>query len=129
MKKIIPAVFAVSLMILFTACYYDKADVLASKTAGTGAACADTTGVVSYSQKVVPILQQACYGCHNASSQSGGILMGTYASDKAIALNGKVYGTIAYAPGYSPMPKGAAKLSSCQIAVIKKWVDSGILNN
>jgi hypothetical protein len=27
------------------------------------------------------------------------------------------------------MPKGGAKLSSCRIATIKKWIDAGMLNN
>ena len=45
--------------------------------------------------------------------------MGTYAADKAIAQNGKLYGTINHSSGYVPMPEGAAKLSNCQIAVIK----------
>jgi hypothetical protein len=55
--------------------------------------------------------------------------MGTYAADKAMAQNGKLYGTIAHTAGFSPMPKGSAKLSNCQIATIKKWIDGGMLNN
>ena len=80
-------------------------------------------------KKVVPLLQQYCYSCHTGSFPSGNQLMGTYTADKAMALNGKLYGTIAHAAGYSPMPQGMAKLSNCQIAVIKKWIDSGTLNN
>lgn len=55
--------------------------------------------------------------------------MGTYTSDKAMAMNGMLYGTIAHSAGYSPMPQGMAKMTNCQIAVIKKWIDSGTLNN
>lgn len=111
----------------FYSCYYDKADVL--YPVGTSAPCPDSTGTVSYLQKVVPILQNQCYGCHNAASASGGIVMGTYAADKAIATNGKLYGSISFAAGFSAMPKGAAKMNSCQLAVIKKWIDAGSLNN
>ncbi len=46
-----------------------------------------------------------------------------------MAQSEKLYGTISHASGYSPMPKGGAKLSNCQIATIKKWVDTGMLNN
>ena len=53
----------------------------------------------------------------------------TYAADKAIGQNGSLYGSISYATGYSPMPKGMSKMTSCQIATIKKWVDSGMPNN
>jgi len=116
------------MVLLLNACYYDKADLLYPTTAGTGAVC-DTAGTISYSQKVVPILQNACYSCHTVANPSGGIAMATYATDKAIAVNGKLYGSINHAAGYSPMPKGGAKLNSCQLATIKKWIDNGSLNN
>lgn len=130
MKKILSAIMVASFVILFNACYYDKADLIYPTAGinGTGITC-DTAGTVSYSQKVVPILQNACYGCHSASSAGGGIIMGTYAADKAIAMNGKLYGAINFSSGYSPMPKGAARFTSCQVAIIKKWIDSGISNN
>jgi hypothetical protein len=106
-------------------CYYDKEALLY----GNASACTDATGVVSYSQKIVPMMQQLCYNCHSGGSPGGGILMGTYVADKAIALNGKLYGSINHSSGYSPMPAGAPKMSACQIAVVKKWIDDGMLNN
>ena len=124
--KISLAALLIGTMVLISSCYYDKADLLYSGNAGP---CTDSSGTVSYAQKVVPLLQQYCYSCHSGGFPSGNQLMGTYASDKAMALNGKLYGTIAYAAGYSPMPQGMAKMTNCQIAVIKKWIDSGTLNN
>ncbi|MBI3137758.1 MAG: hypothetical protein HYZ15_04155 [Sphingobacteriales bacterium] len=112
--------------VLISSCYYDKEDLLYSGNAGP---CTDSTGTVSYAQKVVPMLQQYCYSCHTGSFPSGNALMGTYAADKAMAQNGKLYGTISHAGGYSPMPKGMSKMTNCQIAVIKKWIDSGTMNN
>lgn len=106
------------------ACYYDHADVLYPNNLSC-----DTSSTISYAQKVVPILQQQCYGCHSGGAPSGGIAMGTYSTDKAIAINGKLYGSISYASGYSPMPKGGNKLNSCQLATIKKWIDAGSPNN
>lgn len=55
--------------------------------------------------------------------------MGTYASDRAMAINGSLYGSIAHASGYSAMPKGGNKLTACQLAKVKQWVDGGSLNN
>jgi len=107
-----------------SSCYYDKEDLLYGNTA-----CTDTNSTVSYSQKLVPMLQQSCYSCHTGNSPSGGILMGTYNTDKAIAQNGKLYGSINHASGYAPMPEGRPKMSSCQIAAIKKWIDTGMPNN
>lgn len=124
--KFLFAVLFVSTTLLISSCYYDKADLLYGGNSGP---CTDSSGTVSYAQKVVPLLQQYCYSCHTGSFPSGNQLMGTYTADKAMALNGKLYGTIAHASGYSPMPQGMARLSNCQIAVIKKWIDSGTLNN
>ena len=108
-----------------SSCYYDKADLLYPLSASP----CDTVNAISYSQKVVPMFQQYCYGCHSGGNPSGGIAMGTYETDKAIALNGKLYGTITYANGYSPMPEGMGRLSDCQIAIIKKWIDNNTPNN
>jgi len=113
-------------MVMISSCYYDKADLLYIGNAGP---CTDSAGTVSYAQKVVPLLQQYCYSCHTGNFPSGNQLMGTYTSDKAMAMNGMLYGTIAHSAGYSPMPQGMAKMTNCQIAVIKKWIDSGTLNN
>jgi hypothetical protein len=109
-----------------SSCYYDKEETL-YHTGGT--VCTDTSGTVSYSQKVVPLFQQYCYSCHNGSFPSGNIAMGTYATDKAIGANGKLYGSIIHGSGYSPMPKGMSKWTNCQIAIIKKWIDEGMQNN
>lgn len=125
-NKITISILTVAVIMAFSSCYYDKEDLLYN---GAGAVCTDSAGTVSYAQKVVPLLQQYCYSCHTGSFPSGNALMGTYAADKAMALNGKLYGTIAHSSGFSPMPKGMSKMTNCQIAVIKKWIDSGTLNN
>ncbi len=105
-------------------CYYDKYDQLYGK----GSIC-DTSQVASYNQKVLPVLRQQCYGCHTVANPSGGITMGNYTADKAIASNGKLYGTINWSPGFSPMPKFTPKMSACTILLIKRWIDAGAPNN
>ena len=119
------ALLFISTTLLISSCYYDKADLLYGGNTGP---CTDSSGTVSYAQKVVPLLQQYCYSCHTGSFPSGNQLMGTYTADKAMALNGKLYGTIAHAAGYSPMPQGLPKLSNYKIPVIKKRIDRGTRN-
>jgi hypothetical protein len=114
-------------IISVSSCYYDKEELLYG--GGNSGPCTDSIGTVSYSQKVVPVFQQYCYSCHTGGFPSGGISMGTYTSDKAIGVNGKLYGSIIHASGFSPMPKGMSKMNACQIAIIKKWIDAGMLNN
>lgn len=109
----------------FNSCYYDKEDLLY----GTKDAPCTDTSAASYSQKIIPMFQQFCYSCHTGSFPSGGIAMGSYTADKAIAQNGKLYGSVSHASGFSPMPQGGAKMSNCQIAAIKKWIDAGTPNN
>ena len=113
------------LALLFNSCYTDKEELLY----GLNRPCTDTTGTISYSQKIVPLLQQGCYSCHTGNFPSGNILMGSYAADKVIAQNGKLYGAISHSTGYAAMPQGQPKLNNCSIATIKKWIDSGMLNN
>lgn len=125
MKNLSLAFLLTGCILSMASCYYDKEETLYP----LGSSTCDTAGTISYTQKVVPIFQQQCYSCHSGGSPSGGIAMGTYDADKAIALNGKLYGSISQASGYSPMPQGAAKMSDCNLAIVKKWVDANCPNN
>ncbi len=88
----------------------------------------DTT-VFTYSGAVKPIMDAKCSGCHNPGNLGGNIDVSTYNAIKVVALNGKLYGSVAHTAGYSPMPKNAAKLSDCEIRQIQKWISAGVLNN
>lgn len=95
-------------------------------------ACADVacdTANVTFAVSVKPILQTYCNGCHAGSAPSGGIDYSTYNGTKTTALNGKLLGSIQHAPGFSAMPQNANKLSACNIAIIKTWIDAGAPNN
>lgn len=88
----------------------------------------DTT-VFTYSGAVKPIMDAKCSGCHNPSNPGGNIDVSTYAPLRVVALNGKLYGSVAHLSGYSPMPKNSAKLSDCEIRQVQKWIAAGALNN
>ena len=126
MKSRILFILSTLIIVSVSSCYYDKEELLYSPN---NRPCSDSVGVVSYSQKVVPILRQNCYSCHGSTFPSGNIVMGVYTADKTIAQNGKLVGTISHSVGFSPMPTGMSKLTTCQIATIKKWVNEGMLNN
>lgn len=126
MKKILFGTICIFGVLFISSCYYDKGDLLYGNV---NAPCTDTITNISYTQHVVPVLQQYCYNCHTGNNPSGVITMGTYATDKAIALTGKLYGSVNHSAGYIPMPEGMSKLNSCQILAIRKWIDAGLLNN
>lgn len=87
------------------------------------------TAVFTYSGAVKSIMDTKCSGCHNPANLGGNIDVSTYNAVRVVALNGKLYGSVAHLPGYSPMPKNSAKLSDCEIRQIQKWVNAGALNN
>jgi len=87
------------------------------------------TATITYSGALRPIIDNKCQGCHNAANPGGNIDLSTYANVRTVALNGKLYGSVSQQTGYSPMPKGAAKLSDCEIIQVRKWIAAGALNN
>lgn len=87
------------------------------------------TSSYTYSSAVRPILDLHCIGCHNNSTQNGGVDLTTYTGVQTVAVNGKLAGTINWDPGYPPMPQGGTQLSECNITQIMKWITAGAPNN
>ena len=124
MKKMFFALIAFLLAMVFfnTGCYYDKAEVLYPDTV-----C--DTASVTYSTSVAPVLSSFCNSCHSGVAPSAGIKLDTYNDLKIQAANGRLWGAVSHSTSYSPMPKNAAKLNTCNLAKIKKWLDAGYPNN
>lgn len=100
-----------------TGCAYTKKDIVQPP-------CVLPTNV-SYTSDIIPVLQANCYSCHSAASNISGILLDSYNSLRYYAENGYLYGVISHASGYRPMPDDGGKISDCNIALIKKWIDTG----
>ena len=113
--------------LVVSACYYDNEEHLYPDPIGPSGC--DTTNI-TYSETVVPLLNTHCNGCHNPDSFFGaGIVLNSYDDLMVFVENGKFWGSINHKPGYSPMPKGGAKLSACNLLKIKKWIEDDALNN
>jgi len=91
------------------------------------AAC--DTNSFAFSTSIQPLLNTNCIGCHNATLASGGVRLDNYASVKAVADNGNLFGAISHQQGYTAMPQGGAKLPECNIIQVKKWINSGSPDN
>jgi hypothetical protein len=96
------------------------------------AAC-DTTGTVSFSSQVFPLLQSNCIGCHNNSSANGGVNLSTYNLVKTNAETLRsgtplIQGVIRRMPGFIAMPQTFA-LDECSIRKIELWIAQGMQNN
>lgn len=128
MKRLFPLVMilfvSTMLVVSFTGCSKESEDKLAANTT------CDTIAV-KYSTGVVPILQNNCYPCHGASSNSGsgGITLEGYNNIKAYVNQGYVVGNVTHAPGFVAMPYGRPKLPDCEVNTIVAWVHQGAPNN
>jgi hypothetical protein len=112
------------IILLLSSCYYDNEEELYPASNST---C--DTSIVTYANKIAPILQQNCTNCHSGAAPSGNIDLTTYANVFAYAQDGSLYGSVSFNPNYKSMPQGAPKMSDCNIAAIRIWVDAGAPNN
>jgi len=88
----------------------------------------DTTNV-KYSTHIKPLIQNACQGCHSGAIPDGGINLASYLGVKAIAGNGKFFGSICHIATYCAMPENGNKLTDCQINMVKIWINHGAPEN
>ena len=109
-------------MVIFSSCYYDVEELLYPP-----GECVTTN--MSYQNNIVPILQNNCYVCHSAAVNTGGVTLEGHASLLNLVNNGRLVGAINHQSGFSPMPQGAPKLPSCDIAKIEQWIADGPPNN
>ncbi|HPG05403.1 MAG TPA: hypothetical protein P5275_03300 [Saprospiraceae bacterium] len=110
------------LILSLSKCYYDNEEDLYPVVE------CNTTNM-SYANNVNPIITNNCLSCHNAQFPQGGVVLEGYSNLHNFVINGKLKGSIQHDSGFSPMPQGAAKLSSCFIQQINAWIDQGAQNN
>lgn len=87
------------------------------------------SSVVTYTASIQPVITTKCRGCHSGSTPGGGYDFTNYTGLKKSVDNGRLWGSVNFVSGFSGMPKGGSKLSTCELARIKKWIDSGAPNN
>ena len=128
MKKLL---LATGLVLLIAGCYNDKYDKLYPNPPVTVNPC-DTTGIITYSNDIKPIISANCYnpgnGCHDAV---GSAVSGYNYEDSTVlqtnALSGLVVPDINFTPtkGHNTMPKNGTQLPACNINKITRWVNEG----
>ena len=123
MRKVLSIVF-LFLIFLFSACYYDKAQLVYP------AVTACDTASVKFSTTLLPILNACCNSCHGGNAAAGaGIILDTYNGVKASVNGGRFMNSILQNGQASAMPKGGGKLSACDISKFQAWINAGMLNN
>lgn len=83
---------------------------------------------VSYNQRILPILQDKCLGCHSGASPSGDVNLDSYANVWPYIQNGSLLNAIRYNNLASPMPP-SGKMNTCNIDLIAAWINQGASDN
>lgn len=88
------------------------------------------SAVATYNATIVPILQEKCYACHSGAVISGGVDLGVYNNVKFYSDEGSLWSVTSRDHNFPPMPPDAAnKLDECQLAKVKKWINTGAPDN
>jgi hypothetical protein len=116
------AILIISAAITAGCAYHNEEDLYPEKPA------CDTTQV-TYSATIAPIMTANCNVCHNTVTATGGIITDTHAGLKKTVDDQRLWGAVDHQQGFIPMPQDAGKLSDCNLAKIKKWIDNGAPNN
>jgi hypothetical protein len=120
-------VLPVSAIIAFLCitCFYDNEEYLYPSINN---AC-DTTSI-TFTGTISVMLSNNCLSCHSNSTAANfgnNIRLEDYADVKTSSQ--RLLGSIKQESGFSPMPKGGAKLNECLITQFGIWVKNGTPNN
>ena len=94
----------------------------------------------NYEDDVRPLFARRCFGCHNAGEMRSGLSLDSYAGVMKGGSSGDVVIAGRAAPsmlfkvvnrdeGVPQMPLGQAKLPDAEIALIRDWIQFGLLEN
>ena len=116
------------LTIIALSCSKTSEDKLQSSTPG-GNTC-DTLNM-KYAENVAPIIDAYCLDCHGTSTNSisGGINLVGYDNLNVRVGIGDLLPVLTHADGFPQMPQNRAKLSDCDINIIRSWINNGAQNN
>jgi hypothetical protein len=99
----------------------------------SGGTC-DTTGTITYTAQIVPILQHNCTGCHTPPYNQGGVDLTGYAQVKTLAETLRpnspggtpvLIGVVKRMAGFKSMPT-SYKLDECSIRTMELWIAQGL---
>lgn len=118
------------LSLSFHSCYYDNLDEI--HAADDLFSPCDTSGVVSYSADINPIMINSCgseNSCHQSGTSDSAIPLDNILNLRDVANDGSLMGSILHDASYEPMPNGGGSLSACSIQKIQAWINRGTPDN
>ncbi len=102
-------------------------------------ASAQTPGPPTYDDDIRPIFQRRCFGCHSAAEARAGLSLESYAGvmkgggsgdivNPGLPSRSMLYQAVAHeGDGIPRMPLNQPKISDAEIALIRDWIQKGLL--
>jgi len=84
---------------------------------------------VTFKNDVVPILDNFCSGCHRTADPQGGFSFSTYNETKKSVNSNRLLGSIQFKNGFVSMPYNSSKMPSCNVDMIRIWIEEGAMDN
>lgn len=84
---------------------------------------------VSFKNDVLPIIDNYCFGCHNTQDPQGGYSYSTHSETMKSVNDGTLMGSILFEDGYVAMPYNSNMMSTCNIDIIRVWIEEGATDN
>lgn len=121
--KIFLPLFFVLCFALFNACRKESEEDLIADFVY----CKDS--LVSFSDNILPILQQECVSCHSGGGAEAGVKLDGYANLMNTVDSITLMAVITHENGYEPMPQGRPIMNECKINTIQMWIREGMQDN
>ena len=85
---------------------------------------ADVAAATHFSERVQPLLEQYCYGCHGMGSKKGGVSLDKFEHDDATAVNARElwHGVLKNVRAGIMPPPGKPKPTADEIKVLEDWI-------
>ncbi|HUR38437.1 MAG TPA: c-type cytochrome domain-containing protein, partial [Planctomycetota bacterium] len=93
---------------------------------------------ITFQDQILPLFNTHCLGCHNADKKKGDLDLSSYSAAMAgggsgelaaagDSANSVLFKVVAHLAD-PKMPPKKPKISDAEIAVIKKWIDGGLVD-
>lgn len=95
-------------------------------------------GKVTFDEHVLPVFEQSCLNCHNPDKARGGLDLSTYQGTLKGGSGGRIVApgdpdskllTVVMRTAEPIMPPEGDMISKEQIAILRSWIDGGLLQN
>ncbi|MDO3693851.1 hypothetical protein QVZ41_03185 [Wenyingzhuangia sp. chi5] len=121
MKKI----FALSIFTLFlVSCSNDSESDLMEKAPDNNENPIDTSGKVTFTKDILPLIQSKCSSCHVSGGSESNYTVYNTARNSASTIVNRINRTQG-SGGF--MPEGRSKLSTAELALFDQWITDGKL--